>query len=83
MELDFQHLELLVCYVLGLLFDADNKTMRYVDNGVISKVYNMANTVDGDSYYFFVGGDAGSYEIDVNFGQKPSSMHHLMVSNTE
>ena len=58
-------------YVLGLLFDADNKTMRYVDNGVISKVYNMANTVDGDSYYFFVGGDAGSYEIDVNFGQKP------------
>ena len=58
-------------YTLGLLFDADNKTMRYVDNGVISKVYNMANTVDGDSYYFFVGGDAGSYEIDVNFGQKP------------
>ena len=58
-------------YTLGLLFDADNKTMRYVYNGAISKVYNMANTVDGDSYYFFVGGDAGSYEIDVNFGQKP------------
>ena len=31
----------------------------------------MANTVDGDLFYFFVGGDAGSYEIDVNFGQKP------------
>ena len=58
-------------YTLGLLFDADNKTMRYVYNGAISKVYNMANTVDGDSYYFFVGGDNGSYEIDVNFGQKP------------
>ena len=58
-------------YVLGLLFDADNKTMRYVDNGMISNIYNMANTVDGDLFYFFVGGDAGSYEIDVNFGQKP------------
>ena len=58
-------------YTLGLLFDADNKTMRYVDKGAVSKVYNMANTVDGDLFYFFVGGDAGSYEIDVNFGQKP------------
>ena len=58
-------------YTLGLLFDADNKTMRYVYKGVVSKVYNMANTVDGDLFYFFVGGDAGSYEIDVNFGQKP------------
>ena len=58
-------------YTLGLLFDADNKTMRYVYKGAISKIYNMANTVDGDSFYFFVGGDAGSYEIDVNFGQKP------------
>ena len=58
-------------YTLGLLFDADNKTMRYVYKGAISKIYNMANTVDGDLFYFFVGGDAGSYEIDVNFGQKP------------
>ena len=49
----------------------DNKTMRYVYKGAISKIYNMANTVDGDSYYFFIGGDGGSYEIDVNFGQKP------------
>jgi len=58
-------------YTLGLLFDANSKTMRYVDNGAISKIYNMANTVDGDSFYYFIGGDAGSYEIDVNFGQKP------------
>ena len=58
-------------YTLGLLFDADNKTMRYVYNRAVSKVYNMANTVDGDLFYFFVGGDAGSYEIYVNFGQKP------------
>ena len=67
--------------VVGVAFDSDNNTLEFFKNGISQGV--AFTSFPNYPYYpaFSAGSSSNTVTYNVNFGQNPSSSHHLMVSN--
>ena len=57
--------------LIGLAFDADNRTATWYKNGTSQGSYSLGNAAQAGHTFFFAGGGYVSDSFTVNFGQRP------------